>query len=128
MATGILIAESLKEDATLDGYWQLTRIERVTVAALSEEQRVAGWPSAWTLLYFELADDARAQALAHALADELLQSGWCAKFNTETETFTVFAGRVFRYPRDDDAARDQAYAHGIAHGVPEEQVRRLSDR
>jgi hypothetical protein len=127
MATGILIAESLKADATLQGSWQLTRIERVTVTDLSEEQRAAGWASAWTLLHFELGD-ARAHALAHALADELLHSGWCAEFSTETEAFTVFAGRVFRYLRDDDAARAQAYAHGIAHGVSEEQVRRLSDR
>jgi len=50
-----------------------------------------------------------------------LRSGWYAEFNTEAETFTVFAGRVFRY-RSDDEARAQAHAYGIAHGVPEEQI------
>ena len=127
MATGILIAESLRDDATLQVSWQLTRIERVAVANLSETPRAGGLPSAWTMLHFELADF-RAQALAQALADILMRSGCYAEFNTEAETFTVFAGRVFRYRSDDDEARAQAYAYGIAHGVPEEQLRRLSDR
>lgn len=65
--------------------------------------------------------DAKAQALAQALADALLRSGWYAEFNTETETFAVFAGRVFRYRSDDDKARTEA-AYGIAHGVPHEQL------
>ncbi|MBV9197049.1 MAG: hypothetical protein JO168_23185 [Solirubrobacterales bacterium] len=122
MATGILIAESLRDDASLEGAsWQLTRIERVTVTNLSEQQRAAGLPSAWTVLHVELGD-ARAQALAQALADVLLRSGWCARFNTVAETFTVFAGRMFRYPRSDDAARAEARAYGIAHGVPEQQL------
>jgi hypothetical protein len=124
MATGILIAESLKDDATLQGSWQLTRIERVTVTKLPEEQRGAGLPSAWTLLQFELGDG-RAEALAHALAAELLRSGWCAKLNIEAETLLVFAGRIFRYPSDDDDARAEAYAYGVANGVPEEQLVRL---
>jgi hypothetical protein len=122
VATGILIAESLRDDATLQvASWQLTRIERVTVTNLSEEQRAAGLPSVWTVLHFELAD-ARAQALAHALADELMRCGWYAEFNTAAETFAVFAGRVFRHQRNDDAARAEAYAYGIAHGIPEEQL------
>ena len=54
MATGILIAESLRDDATLQvASWQLTRIERVTVTNLSEEQRAAGLPSVWTVLHFD---------------------------------------------------------------------------
>jgi hypothetical protein len=94
MATGILIAESLQDDARLQVVsWQLTRIERVTVTNLSEEQRAAGLPSARTLLHFKLAD-ARARAVAHALADGLMRFGWYAEFNTEAETFAVFAGRV----------------------------------
>jgi hypothetical protein len=121
VATGILIAESLQDDARLQGSWQLTRIERVTAADLSEEQRAAGLSSAWTSLHIELTD-ARAQALAQALADALLRPGWHAEFNAETETFTVFAGRVFRYRSDDDRARAQAHAYGIAHGVPEQQL------
>jgi len=34
---------------------------------------------------------------------------------------TVFAGRLFRYRSDDDEARAEAYAYGVAHGVPEER-------
>lgn len=124
MATGILIAESLKDDATLQGSWQLTRIERVTVTNLSEEQRAAGRPSAWTLFHFEIGD-ARAEALAHALAAGLLRSGWCARFKIEAETLLVFAGRVFRYRSGDDDARAGAYAYGATNGVPKEQIVRL---
>ena len=69
MATGILIAESLRDDASLHGSWQLTRIERLAVTNPSGEQRAGGLPSAWTVLQVELADF-RAQALAHALAHE----------------------------------------------------------
>ena len=51
-----------------------------------------------------------------------MRCGWYAEFNTAAETFAVFAGRVFRYQRNDDAARAEAYAYGIAHGIPEEQL------
>jgi hypothetical protein len=121
MATGILIAESLQPDATLQVAWQLTRIERITVSNLSREQRAAGLPSAWTLLRLKL-PDANARALAQALADKLLRPCWYAEFSTEAETFTVFAGRVFRYRNDDHEARVQALAYGAAHGTPEEQI------
>lgn len=120
VATGILIAESLRDDARLQGSWQLTRIERVTPTNSSEERRAGGVPPAWTVLRVELTD-AKAQALAQALPDALLRPGWYAEVNTETETFAVFAGRVFRYRSDDDKARTEA-AHGIAHGVPHEQL------
>jgi hypothetical protein len=120
VATGILIAESLHDDATLQGSRQLTRIERITATNLSEARRAAGLPLAWTGLHLELGD-AQAQALAQALADQLLRAGWHAEFNTEAETLTVFAGRVFRYRSGDDKARAEAYAYGVAHGVPEEQ-------
>jgi hypothetical protein len=121
MATGILMAESLRDDATLQVSWQLTRIERVAATNQSEEQRAAGLSTARTVLHFELTD-AKAQALAQALADGLMRSGWCAQFNTAAETFTVFADRVFRYQRTDEPARAEAYAYGIAHGIPEDQL------
>jgi hypothetical protein len=122
MATGVLIAESLRDEATLQVVsWQLARIERVTVPNVSEEQRAAGLPSTWMLLQIEL-PDSRAQAIAQALADALMRPGWHAEFNTDVETFTVFSGRVFRYERTDDAARAEAHAYGIAHGVPEAQL------
>lgn len=121
MARGILIAESLRDDATLQVSWHLTRIERVTVTDLSEEQRAAGLPSAWTSLHVEVADR-RAEALAQGLAGALMRSGRYAEFKTETETFAVFAGRVFRYLSDDDEASAEAHAYGIAHGVPARQL------
>jgi hypothetical protein len=51
-----------------------------------------------------------------------MRVGWYAEFKTESEMFSVFAGRVFRYQRDDDAARAEAHAHGIAHGIPEKPL------
>jgi hypothetical protein len=122
IATGTLIAESLRVGTTLDAVPLLVRAtERVEPDNISAEQRAAGIPPRWTLLHFEVADDA-APELAEALAAFLDEPGWYVDFHTAGETFVVFAGRVFRYATADADGRAEAEAHARARGVPEPQI------
>jgi hypothetical protein len=118
MIEGTLIAESIRAGAELAGVRLVTtKISRAAVGDAS-----AGQPELWTLIEFEAPeDDARdlADALARALEE---QHGWYADFRTPEETFVVYCGRVFRYPRGDSEGRAEAVAYGRAHGVPEHEL------
>jgi hypothetical protein len=120
VATGTLIAESLRTGAKLNGLY-IHEIERVAAGDLSPEQRAAGFPERWTLLHFDVPDQ-DAERLATTLAAALDEPGWYADFHTPAESFVVFAGRVFRYPRGDAAGRARAEAHARGRGVPEAQL------
>ena len=64
-----------------------------------------------------------ADGLARALADVLEPvGGWYADFVVGEERVVVFAGKVFRYRRGDEAGRAEAVAHGRAVGTPEHQL------
>jgi hypothetical protein len=78
-------------------------------------------PDIWTVLEFEISDD-DAPALAEAFSGVLEPRGWYVDFRSQDEQFVVFAGRVFRYAKSDQAARAQAQAHGRTAGVPEAQL------
>jgi hypothetical protein len=97
MIEGTLIAESIRVGAQLDGVRLVTRkIRRSPQGDVS-----AGQPELWTLIEFE-AEEPDAEVLAGALATVLdAQHGWYADFRTPDETFVVYSGRVFRYPRGD---------------------------
>lgn len=117
MIKGTLIAESFRVGAELGGVCLTTRnIRRLAAGDLS-----AGQPEIWTLIEFE-AEDAEADALSSALAGVLDEPGWYADFRSPGETFVVYSGRIFRYPRGDSAGRAEAAAHGRALGVPEAQL------
>jgi hypothetical protein len=117
MLNGILIGESLRVGSELTASLTVTRVRRGQVASATGAQ-----PTAWTLMEFE-APEAEAGRLAAALAECLApDGGWYTDFHTADETFVVFAGRVFRYPRGDAAGRAEAVAHALAIGVPEAQV------
>jgi hypothetical protein len=121
MVSGTIIAESIRHRASLEAVPLTVRqIRRGGPERLSAEQEAAGIPLRWTLIEFEIADD-DAPELAGALADVLDDTGWYVDFRSADETFVVFAGRVFRYPRGDNAGRAEAEAHGRARGVPEAQ-------
>ena len=122
MATGTLIGESLRPGTTLDGVpLTVHRIERVEPDNISAEQLASGIPPRWTLLFFEVADDA-APALADALAAILDEPGWYVDFHTSDESFVVFREAVFRYAKRDADGRAAAEAHARAHGVPDAQI------
>ncbi len=118
MIEGTLIAESLRVDAELSGVRLVTRkVRRVAAGDAS-----AGQPELWTLIEFE-AEEQEAGVLAEALAKVLdHQHGWYTDFRTPDETFVVYSGRVFRYPRGDSSGRAEAAAYGRSVGVPEHEL------
>ena len=116
--TGVLIAESLRTGARLEG--AVLTVRRITRA--DDGDTDAGQPLTWTFIEFEAPLD-EAEELATALSRALEKKlGWYCDFRSPTETFVVFAERVFRYPRGDKARRSEAEAHARSMGVPESQL------
>jgi len=117
MVEGTLIAESIRVGTTLEDL-ELTirKISRYRAQGTTSDQ-----PDIWTVLDFE-AEEAGAGKLAQAFADALDQPGWYVDFHSPAESFVVFPGRIFRYPRGDQAGRAEAQAHGRQLAIPEPQL------
>ncbi len=115
---GGLIAESLRVGAVLaDLSLTVTRVSRADVGDVD-----AGQPRTWTFLDFELAADG-VEAFAGALCAALSPvGGWYCDFRSDTESYVVFADRVFHHPRHDAAGRAEAEAYARSVGVPEAQI------
>jgi hypothetical protein len=117
MVEGTLIAESLRVGTNLENLKLTVRkISRYRAQGSTPDQ-----PDIWATLDFE-ADEAEAQELAEAFADALDQPGWYVNFESPTESFVVFPGRIFRYPRGDQAGRATAQAYGRQLAIPEPQL------
>lgn len=117
-AVGGLIAESLRVGGVLEGVsLTVTKVWRGDVGDVE-----AGQPRTWTILDFAVADQ-DVEPLAIALEGALEpRCGWYCDFRTDTETFVIFAGRSFRYPRGDDSGRAKAAEYARSVGVPEAQL------
>jgi hypothetical protein len=116
--TGVLIAESLRTGARLEGVVLTVRM----ITRADDGDTGAGQPLTWTFIEFE-APLEEADRLAAALSRSLDQRlGWYCDFRSANETFVVFADRVFRYPRGDKGGRSDAEAHARSMGVPESQL------
>jgi hypothetical protein len=117
-ASGALIAESLSKDKPLsDVDLRVRRISRGDVGDVAARQ-----PLTWTFIEFEV-DDQVVAALAVALSRSIDPSGaWYCDFRTDEETFVVFAGRIFRYPRGEAEGRAEAESYGRSVGVPAMQL------
>ena len=116
--TGVLIAESLRTGARLEGVTLTVR----RIARDDDGDTDAGQPLTWTFIEFEAPlgeADELATALSRSLEERL---GWYCDFRSPTETFVVFAERVFRYPRGDQDGRSEAEAYARSMGVPEAQL------
>ncbi|MEU0026677.1 hypothetical protein [Streptomyces sp. NPDC006335] len=118
MITGYVIGESLRTGAVFeaDGL-RLRKVSRVESGGVAE-----GQPAVWTLVEWETDGGdvgSLADALAGALAPEL---GWYADFAAGQDRVVVFAGKVFRYRRGDEAGRAEAVAYGRSVGTPEHQL------
>jgi hypothetical protein len=115
---GALIAESLRLGEVLEGIpLSVTKISRADLGDVD-----AGQPRTWTFVEFEAADS-DAVALASTLERVLERvGGWYCDFRNDDETFVVFAGRTFRYPRSDETGRAAAVEYGRSVGVPEAQL------
>jgi hypothetical protein len=119
VAAGSLIAESLRLNIPLE-HMPLDVRKVTRIGPLDNVSHTQ--PKVWTFIEFSVADDRApelAESLSHVLDDEL---GWYCDFRTEHETFVVFAGRIFRYPRSDPVGRATAAAHARAVGVPDAQI------
>jgi hypothetical protein len=115
--TGNLLAESLRKDAPLEAVpFAVRRIWRADAGDPSADQ-----PLTWTFIEFEVPDD-NVEALAEALAGALEPGPLYCDFRSEQETFVVFANRIFRYPRGDQSAREEAEGYARSVGVPETQI------
>jgi hypothetical protein len=117
MIEGTLIAESLRVGADLENLnLTVRKISRYRASGTTPDQ-----PDIWTTLDFE-ADEAQAGELAEAFAGALGQPGWYVNFESPTDSFVVFPGRVFHYPRGDKAGRAAAQAYGRQLAIPEPQL------
>jgi hypothetical protein len=117
MLEGTLIAESLRPGVMLDAVPLTVRaITRAVPGGTTPDQ-----PPTWTLISFEVSES-DADSLARALAASLAGPGWYADFRSATQTYVVFPGRVFRYPRGDEAERSKAMAHGRTVAIPDSQL------
>jgi hypothetical protein len=117
MIDGTLIMESLRVGTSLENLSLTARkISRYRASGTTPAQ-----PDVWTVLDFEAAEDA-AQALAQAFAGALDEPGWYVNFQSPAESFVVFPGRIFRYPRGDQAGRAEAQTYGRQIGIPEPQL------
>jgi hypothetical protein len=115
---GVLIAESLRTGARLEGVTLTVR----RIVRVDDGDTDAGQPLTWTFIEFEAPID-EAEELAAALSRALdKRLGWYCDFRSPTETFVVFAERVFRYRRGDKGGRSEAEAHARSMGVPESQL------
>ncbi|MFC7274910.1 hypothetical protein ACFQS1_13015 [Paractinoplanes rhizophilus] len=118
MLRGRLLTESLRVGGEV-------RVASLRVVRLSREDVSASTspaqPGIWTFVDFEAPDEA-ADDLAAALAGALIgDQGWYADFEVGDDHVVVFAGRVFRYVKGDEAGRKAAVEYGRATGVPEHQ-------
>src|SRR5215467_15637593 len=117
MLEDTLLAKSLRVGVTLDELALTVRkISRYRVQGATSDQ-----PEIWTSLDFE-ADESVAADLAATFADALDKPGWYANFQSPAESFVVFPGRIFRYPRGSDSGRADAQAHGRKLAIPEPQL------
>ena len=121
MIRGTLILESLREGATLSGFRLVVHEVGRGRPNLSPQQIAVGIPKVWSAMEFEL-EEARAAELADALSKVLDSIGWYANFSSPTETYIVYPGRVFRYPRHEPQGRAEAQAFGRTLGIPEHQL------
>ena len=116
--TGVLIGESLRTGTRFEDVALTVR----AIARADDGDTDAGQPLTWTFIEFE-APLEEAERLAAALSRSLdRRLGWYCDFRSATETFVVFAERVFRYRRGDKDGRSNAEAHARSMGVPESQL------
>lgn len=117
MFNGSLIMESLRAGTRLSDINLVVReIYRFRPGGTTPDQ-----PDTWSVLEFEISDE-DAPRVARSFAGALGGPGWYTDFRSPAETFVVFPGRIFRYPRGDEPGRAEAQAHGRAAGVPEAQL------
>jgi hypothetical protein len=118
MLSGTLLAESIRvgPELSVDGL-VVTKIFRRDIP-----DEPPGMPTTWTFIEFQ-AEDNQADELAHQLADILIaDGGWYADFGVGDHHVVVFAAKVFRYRKGDEAGRAEAVQYGLSVGCPADQL------
>lgn len=117
MANGVLIIESLRAGAKLEGVpLTIQSLVRVEMTGAADYQ-----PPVWTIIEFETPDES-VDVLAGQFAEALDTPGWYVDFHTSTDVFVVFPGKVIKYPRGEAEGRTAAKEHARSVGVPENQL------
>jgi hypothetical protein len=116
MATGVLIAESMRVGSELAGL-PLT-VDSVSRIAIPDP--AACQPAVWTLISFET--DVDPSDAAARLSEVLDTPGWYVALNTDDEVFVAFTGKVFRYSVGDSASRAIVADYARSVGVPDSQL------
>jgi hypothetical protein len=106
---GLLIKESVIDESVLDDL-HVTKVETWN----------ANDPPIWAAVYFD-GDASQADSIAEMMS-QVLQSGWYCNIATASDSFVVFANRVFKYPRGEEQGRAEAQDYGRSLGLPEEQL------
>jgi hypothetical protein len=116
--SGTLLAESIRVGPEL-------KIDGLVVTKIFRRDfpdEPPGMPTIWTFVEFQ-AEDSRADELAQKLADVLVaEGGWYADFGVGDDHVVVFAGKVFRYRKGDEAGRAEATEYGLSVGCPADQL------
>jgi hypothetical protein len=116
--SGTLLAESIRVGDELS-------IEGLVVSKIFRKDfpdEPPGMPTTWTFIEFQTEDE-RADELAQILADVLIaEGGWYADFGVGDDHVVVFAGKVFRYRKGDEAGRAEATQYGLSVGCPADQL------
>lgn len=116
--SGVLLAESLDDDAVVDGV--SLAVSKISRAAVGDT--TAGQPRDWTFIEFTVAAssvDTLAESLRCALKKE---GGWYCDFHSDSEVVVVFHNRVFRYAKGDRTRRGEVEDYARSVGVPNEQI------
>jgi len=116
--SGTLLAESIRvgNELSIDGLV----VSKIFRRDFPDEP--PGMPTTWTFVEFQ-AEDERADELAQKLADVLIaEGGWYADFGVGDDHVVVFAGKVFRYRKGDEAGRAEATQYGLSVGCPADQL------
>jgi hypothetical protein len=116
MVSGVVIAESLREDAVIDGLELLVR----TVTRWRNPAPAPGQADVWTILKFDSPTDP--DVLAGKMAAAVAPGPWYVDFRSAEHVWVIYAEKQFRYGHGDDAGRAEAIAYGRAVGVPSDQL------
>ena len=109
---GVVIAESLRDPTAINGF----PVYRAYISHDVMELGAGRPPGRWHLYWIQ----ASQQEIA-AIRGGLLH-GWYAHFWNERQTIVVYDDAVFEMDRFDRSTWKAASEHGLAMGIPEEQL------
>jgi hypothetical protein len=114
---GVIIAESLRDPTILN---QLS-VYRAMISNDELEIDDQGTRGRWHLYWVVVSDDQIDTVQGQ------LRAGWYAHFWEDDRLLVVFPEARFEMSRTDQATWQAAIAHGLAHGIPADELDFLTD-